>query len=181
MPTDAICKPRPAMIELPRVFGISIYPSFVILHRCGGSCSLQDAQHCAVTEQEAHNVEILEITHQQWFFKGMKLYNHTKCKCDCVQTDNECNPQKEIWNPDHCKCDCIDDGSQCDLATQSWDDKTCACKCNSAPQICAHNKEWDPENCGCHCKKILQLQDECTAINQPIDPTNCKCVDVSAL
>lgn len=179
MPIDATCAPRPTMIEIPRVFGTSVYPSFVILHRCGGSCSLQDAQHCAVSAQEVHDVEILEIIHQQWYFKKMKLYDHTHCKCDCIQTANECNPEKQDWNAHHCKCECKEDGSQCNLATQSWNDKTCACKCDTAPQLCAHNKEWDHENCGCHCKKMLQ--DQCTAINQPIDPTNCKCVDVNAL
>lgn len=179
MPEDAICRPRPTMIELPRVFGISVYPSFVILDRCGGSCSLQDAQHCAVTAQDATNVQILEITHQQWLIKIMKLYSHTHCKCDCVQTANECDPNKQIWSKDHCTCNCIENGSQCNSATQSWDSKTCSCTCDTAPQICAHNKEWDHENCGCHCKKILQ--DQCTANNQPIDPTKCQCVDVNAL
>ncbi|XP_020604729.1 vascular endothelial growth factor C-like isoform X2 [Orbicella faveolata] len=179
IPEDATCKPRPAIIELPRVFGTSLYPSFVILYRCGGSCSLQDAQHCAVTAQDAINVEVLEIIYKQWDFKSMKLYSHTQCSCDCIQTASDCDPQIQIWNADHCKCNCIEDGSQCDGATQSWDIKTCACKCDTAPQICAHNKEWDAENCGCHCKKILQ--DKCKANNQNIDINTCQCLDVNVL
>ena len=179
MPFNAHCHPRPALIELPRVFGTSLFPSFVILHRCGGSCSLEDAQHCAVTAQDAIKIQVLEIIHNNFLFKDMKLYNHTQCNCDCIQTASTCDSQTQDWNADHCKCDCIEDGSQCDAATQSWDGNTCACKCDSAPQICAHNKAWDTENCGCHCKKILQ--DQCKANNLNIDPDTCQCLDVNAL
>lgn len=180
MPDNAICAPRPAMIQLSKVFGASLFPSFVILHRCGGSCSLQDAQHCTVTAKDAINAQILEIINQQIFFKDMKLYNHTACGCDCIKTASECDLQKQTWNTENCKCDCIEDGSQCDSATQSWDTTTCACKCDTAPQICDDPKrEWDAENCGCHCKK--SLQDHCTANNQPIDTVTCQCVNVNAL
>ena len=180
MLTNRVCEPRPAVVELPRVFGTLLYPSFITLDRCGGSCSSQDTQHCAVTAQEAINIQIFEINHSQVFFKSMKVYNHTECNCDCIKTASDCDPQKQIWNGNHCECICIEDGSQCDSATQSWDARTCSCKCDTAPQICDHHyKEWDTENCGCHCKKALQ--DQCKANNQPIDTATCQCVDVNAL
>lgn len=180
IPNDAHCEPRPALIELPRVFGTTLFPSFVVLHRCGGSCSSQDAQHCAVMAQDAINVQILKIIHKQVSFLGMTFYNHTHCGCDCILTASDCDPLIQTWNKDHCKCVCIGNELQCDSATQSWDNDACTCFCNTAPQFCDHpDKEWDTENCGCHCKKTLQKQ--CTENNQPINTATCKCIDLNAL
>ena len=180
IPINAICEPRPALIELPRVFGTTLFPSFVILHRCGGSCSLEDAQHCAVMAQDAINVVIIEMIHTQISFHRATFYNHTLCGCDCIQTASDCARQKKTLNPDHCKCVCIGNETQCDSATQSWDEDTCTCFCNTAPQFCDHpDKEWDTEKCGCHCKKTLQKQ--CKENNQQFNTATCKCIDVNAL
>lgn len=179
IPGDAHCAPRPATIKLPKVFGISNFPSFVILHRCSGSCSLQDKQHCAVTQQDAINVQILKITGNVPTFEDTKFYNHTGCGCDCINSASQCDPQKQTWNAGHCKCDCIGDGSQCDSATQIWDADACDCECNMAPQHCDdHKKEWDTKICGCHCKK--SLQDQCALQNQQIDMATCQCFNVNA-
>lgn len=180
IPDNANCEPRPALIELPRVFGTTLFPSFVILHRCGGGCSLEDAQHCAVVAQDAINVVILEIIHKQASPLGMTFYNHTQCGCDCIHTASDCDPQKQTWNPHHCECVCIGNELQCDSATQSWDDNSCTCFCSTAPQFCDHpDKEWDTEKCGCHCKKTLQKQ--CKENNQQFNTATCKCIDVNAL
>ena len=177
LPGVAHCAARPTTIQIPRTFGVSIFPSYVILYRCSGACSLQDKQHCAVTVQDAINVQIMEITGSNNIsFKGTKIYNHTGCACDCTNSASDCDPKKQTWNVGSCSCNCIEDGSQCNSATQFWDTGACQCKCSMAPQHCDdHNKEWNTEICGCHCKKILQ--DECKAQNQQIDTATCQCVD----
>lgn len=137
---------------------------------------MQDRQHCAVTQQDAIDVEIVEYLPNNVNFAAMRIYNHTGCKCDCIQTASDCDPQTEILDTDFCKCKCVQDGSQCDSNTQNWDGKTCRCKCSTAPKVCDdHKKEWDTENCGCHCKQ--SLQDQCTDQNQSIDTATCQCID----
>ena len=176
MPVDAHCAPRATTIKIPKIFGVSNFPSYIILHRCTGSCPLRDGQHCTVTQQDAINIFITEIKGNVADFKAMTVYNHTGCACDCSTTASHCDPNIQRYNGDLCKCECLQDGSQCDSATQNWDDNTCQCECNMAPQHCDdHNKEWDTKICGCHCKQ--SLKNNCIAQSKTIDTNTCQCVD----
>lgn len=182
MPDEAFCSPRSTAVEIPRSPGVSIFPSYVVMHRCTGSCpSTQDTRHCTVTHRDAIDVLIVEVTSSDYTLQDMKIYNHTACSCDCIKQASECDAQKETWNAGICSCDCIQDGSQCDSLTQRWNANNCECECAIAAQICDDpTKEWDTEICGCHCRK--SLQDHCTAQNQPIDTVTCNCIaDVNAL
>ncbi|XP_066024811.1 uncharacterized protein [Pocillopora verrucosa] len=179
IPSESHCKPRPVAFRIPKSVHVRTYPDYVILNRCTGGCTAnQETQHCAVTAQDAINVNIFEIVGDQLYITSTVIYNHTACGCDCITKESDCDPQKQTWNENTCGCDCIANANNC-AANQKLDDKKCVCKCNEAEKHCDHvHKVWDTTNCGCHCKAILQ--DHCAAQNQLINSTTCECNSVHA-
>ena len=176
---DAGCSPRPTAIQVPKdpLYTLT-FPSYVILHRCTGSCvAHQNTHHCTVTHRNEMSIKVEKII-PGYYVGSVKVYNHTKCGCDCIKKESDCDLAKHVWNKDSCSCLCKHDGSlQCDMQIYRWNTATCECDCINPPTHCEYKKAWDQKKCGCYCKQVYQ--GNCQSQNMNIDPNTCNCVNSS--
>ncbi|XP_032241035.2 balbiani ring protein 3 [Nematostella vectensis] len=109
--------PATASTSLPR------HPTFVMLHRCAGSCD-QTYYDCQPVQSSSFYIPVDDVITNQ--VTMVSVTNHTKCACSCkIPQPLTCGTDKQ-WNSAHCRCECRDP-KPCDRPLEVWDPKTCSC------------------------------------------------------
>ena len=165
--SDVFCQPYPTLLRLdswsPRQ--LSFQTTFVVLHRCGGM-TFVDNMHCTVEKQE-EIVIITDITPQ-----SITVYNHTKCRSDCIKRQKDCDQTKRRLNPNTCNCECIENGASCNTKIHNWESNNCACICKKI-RSCDAKREWNSRICDCDCKK--NVKERCKRKKKVLNQQKCEC------
>ncbi|XP_028400701.1 uncharacterized protein LOC114523854 [Dendronephthya gigantea] len=163
-------------VEVPYPTTGFSFPAFIELNQCIGGCGFRPPYliHCA--PQEAHPVYFNAIvfdgtTHN---IEVKKMFNHTKCGCQCTVQEHHCNNETETYDAVECKCKCKFLPHKCDQVTKQWDTDHCGCKCIYPPYACSNtNKLWSSDTCDCQCRPGIESR--CKRKNKLLNSNTCEC------
>lgn len=100
---EAPCRSRPTVVAVSESH--EYRPYFVILNRCGGSCSTHSPHFrtCKVKHWVAVNVVVRDAAGRE---TTKTMANHTDCKCTCKSNPSMCNWSEpgQDWQPHRCTC-----------------------------------------------------------------------------
>lgn len=138
MPNE-YCRARPTLVALDHP-KYDLFPFFVMLHRCGGSCgNIQPTQRECVAV-EYNDVEVHAFSPNTGTPQKVKLRNHTRCGEGCVAKPEHCNPITHRWDGANCDCQCMYNDSDPPKGTCGqgfiWNRGTCRCECGKVPEEC---------------------------------------------
>ncbi|KAJ7374008.1 hypothetical protein OS493_009336 [Desmophyllum pertusum] len=138
---NEFCSPRPSLVPIDNP-NYKYFPYFVKLHRCGGSCDTiqPSVQSCIPLQYEEVPVTVKVVGTLET--KIIKEKNHTRCGCECVISQDNCNLEFEDWRPDLCQCQCKYGDTPPKPCEQGldWSKNHCRCMCNKTPELCGPNK-----------------------------------------
>lgn len=124
-PVPAGCKPDLEIVALrPENFTndptIIYYPSCTRVNRCSGCCS-SNLLSCQPTEIVTKTFQVSKNLYvggknplRNKGFVPVIVEEHTKCRCECVVKDTDCNALQK-YNKSQCSCMCsnTDDRKKC--------------------------------------------------------------------
>ncbi|KAK7790659.1 hypothetical protein R5R35_006549 [Gryllus longicercus] len=153
----ALCQPQLELVSLMVTTDPSMYyyPTCTRIERCGGCCG-SHLMTCQAVESEIVNMKVIVTQYvgkPHMIYKGheiVPLERHTKCKCDCIKKETDCNKLQEFHKND-CECVCInvDEQQKCQLQShKQWDPSTCTCNCRES-RDCNSSSYYDLDSCSC--------------------------------
>ncbi|XP_066998880.2 platelet-derived growth factor subunit A [Anabrus simplex] len=157
-PKQAACTPELKVISLrtsddPALF---YYPFCTRVERCGGCCA-SALLSCQPSQTEIINYQVMVTEYQsgkKMQFRQKEIIpveRHTKCKCDCIIKEKDCNQYQE-YRKNECRCVClnVDEQQKClaENETKLWDHSNCTCECRDTKE-CSTGFYFDQYTCSC--------------------------------
>ncbi|CAH1174190.1 unnamed protein product [Phaedon cochleariae] len=158
IPMKAGCIPEYRTIKLinnddPSVLYI---PQCTRVEQCGGCCS-HSLLSCQPIEKETIAYQVMKTQYtgsKKLKFLGKEVIlveKHTKCKCDCIVKEENCNKYQE-YRPAECRCTCknVDEEEKCyrNPGKKLWNPDLCTCQCRDVIQ-CTTGYYFDQNECKC--------------------------------
>jgi len=158
------CAPKSTTHSLARL-GVAVYPSCVILRKCGGCCGA--GMECVAKATVNKTQPVLEYTGSSWIRYNRTFTEDDKCECDCIVKATDCLP-RQTYSKDNCQCECNLSAETCPSG-RHWSKQECNCICSNRQDCTSSLRNWDESSCSCAC-----IDTPCPA-GQTRNPENCLC------
>ena len=142
---------------------VAVFPECIRAPRCGGCCGPHNLIQCLPSKITLKDIKraVVRLSgladsrrkRESTLMETIQIEFHEECSCQCVQKENDCDPDKHDYQPfPSCKCACRDTSGQEDCVNQGshrvWDSKDCSCRCRHQ-RHCSTGLRFSHETCRC--------------------------------